>query len=90
MNVDQTNPCSHEWFVYLLSWAETTCWCCTTFRAAFVFLPLGVVIGMVFVGEPLAALITFCIAAPIVFMALRIARTFWKDDSEEGGNGAES
>lgn len=87
MDYDDTNPCSHELFVRVLRWAETTCWCCTAIRSGLVFGVLGVVIGLLLGGRPVAALLTFIFAAPLVVAMLHVARKIWKDDSEESPHG---
>lgn len=87
MNYEKINPCSAEVVVRLLAWAETDCWCCTSLRSGLVFGVLGVVIGLIFSGKYVAAMLTFIFAAPLVVALLHVARIIWKDETEERPNG---
>lgn len=79
MDYEKLNPCGREWYVRLVQWAETGCWCCTATRAIAVALPAGIVLGLLLAGAWRAALVLGVLGLPVIAGALALARRVWKD-----------
>ena len=83
MDAKKLNPCEYETFAKAISWAETTCWCCSSVRAGLICLILGVGLGLVAGNHVVPAIWWLLVMLPLGAAALVWARKAWPDEEEK-------
>ena len=77
---ERTNPCAIEWYARAMAWAETDCWCCSATRGLIVGVLIGAVIALSALARIGLAAAVLVIGAPIVVVALVLARYLWTEE----------